>query len=63
MKYFGLYVDWMLLVGTNSNCGESTQVLPKKTQIKTSRGEGEFGCFSAHKSFYNLFPCVVLYVE
>ena len=47
--------DW------DSNYGESTQMLLKKTQIKTccqmiiQRG-GEFECFSVYLSFYKLFP-------
>ena len=52
----------MLLIGTDSNDGESSQMLLKKTLIKTSchihqRGwEGEFECVSVHLRFYNLFP-------
>ena len=41
----------MLLIGTDSNCGESIQMLLKKTQIKTCcyiklrRGEGKLSAF------------------
>ena len=51
----------MLLIGTDSNYGESTQMLLEKTQIKTcchmiiQRG-GKFECFSVYLSFYKLFP-------
>ena len=52
--------EWMLLIGTDSNYGESTQMQLEKTQITTSchihQEGGEFECFSVHLSFYKLFP-------
>ena len=46
-----IYFKGMLLIGSDSNNGESTQMLLKKTQIKTcchiilQRGEGNLGAF------------------
>ena len=51
----------MLLIGTDSNYGESIQMLLKNSNknllpYNTSEGGGEFECFSVHLSIYNLFP-------
>ena len=56
----------ILLIGTDSNNGGSTQMLLKKTQIETcchiilQRGEGNLSALSVHMSFYKLFPTLKL---
>ena len=59
---------WMLLIGTNSNYGDLTQIILEKTRMLLEKtrmttschihqgGGGEFECFSVHLSFYKLFP-------
>ena len=57
-----LFVWRILLIGTDSNYGKSTQMLLKSTQIETcchvilQRGEGNLSALSVHMSFYKLFP-------
>ena len=54
----------MLLIGIDSNYGEITQMLLKKTQITTSchvnqgGGRGNMSAFSVHLSFIKFFPLV-----
>ena len=56
----------MLLIGTDSNYGESTQMLLKQNLIKTcrhvilQRGEGNLSALSVQMSFYKLFPTLKL---
>ena len=56
----------MLLIGTNLNYNESTQMLLKKTQMKTSchihqgRGRENLSLFAVHLSFFNNFEAIIV---